>query len=820
MFLLLLAAGLIYLSLGDLREGLTLFGFVLITLSLTLIQEGRAERTLEALRDLSSPRALVIRDGAPVRIAGSAVVQGDLLKLGEGDRVPADALLLQSGGLSVDESLLTGESVPVGKRAVSDQEAAAVPAGIARGTARFEPGGDQTPLLFAGTLIVQGAGIARVTATGARSEIGRIGLSIAALEGEASPLGRQVTRMVRALAMLALVLSLALVAAHGLIRGDWLQATLAGIALAMAMLPEEYPVVMTIFPSLGARRLARSGVLTRRIRAIETLGATTVLCTDKTGTLTGNRMSVTRLMAGGTALDRRIALGSRLEDGLPEDFHELIEMAILASVVDPFDPMEQAFHRLGERFLPDTGHLHPDWQLARSYPLNPELRAMAQVWKVPGSVASSGLVVAAKGAPEAIIGLCGLEARERALITRGSDDLAREGLRVLAIARACYTGAEWPQGIGGFDFRFVGLLGLEDPVAPDVPAAVAQCRSAGIRVLMITGDYPATAQAIAQAAGLDADSSVVLTGTEIASLDDAGLRERMARATVCARISPGQKLRIVQALQARGDVVAMTGDGVNDAPALRAAHVGIAMGRRGTDVAREAASLVLVDDQFSAMVEAIRQGRTIFDNLRKAMRYALAVHVPIAGMALLPIFLDWPPMLLPMHIALLELIIDPACSIAFEGEPAERDLMRRPPRDSKAPLFAPAMLAMALLQGLGVLLVVAAGFAWAQGVLSEPQARAFGFATLVAGNLALILSNRSSGQSLWRSLRTPNRSLWWVLAGAGALLIAALEWPWAQGVLRFDPLPIEVLLLAIGLGMLSLVWSEALRWALMRPRSS
>jgi len=813
MFLLLLTAATLYLVFGDLQEGLTLFGFVVVTVALTLYQEGKTERAIEALRDLTSPRALVIRDGQPQRIAGSDVVRGDLLKLSEGDRVPADALLVSAVGLRADESLLTGEAVPVGKRVAQSDELAAVakPAD----TVRVAPSGDELPTVYAGTLIVQGHAFARVTATGERSEIGRIGTALGTAESERSPLQKQTAGLVRNLALLALALSLALVLVHGLIKGDWLQALLAGIALAMAMLPEEYPVVLTVLPALGARRLSKEGVLTRHVNAIETLGATTVLCSDKTGTLTENRMTVTHLAAGGVELKDRLALDAVTEGQLPEAFHALVEVAILASVVDPFDPMEKAFHQLGKRFLADTEHLHRDWRLLQTYGLSPALRAMSHVWAAAGDGAQT---VAAKGAPEAVMDLCHLNDAQRSQVAKVVDELAAEGLRVLAVARGSFTGADWPASEHDFDFEFLGLLGLADPVRAEVPTAVAECLAAGIRVVMITGDYPATARAIAHQAGLAERDGDVLSGDEIATLSDEALRERMATVSVCARIAPEQKLRIVQALKVNGDIVAMTGDGVNDAPALRAAHVGVAMGGRGTDVARESASLVLVDDNFAAIVAAVRLGRSIFDNLRKAMSYILAVHVPIAGMAMLPVLFGWPALLYPMHIALLELIIDPACSIAFENEPAESDVMQRPPRNAAAPLFGGATLWCALLQGLGVLAVVMAAFAWASPRSPESEARAFAFTTLVVGNLALILSNRSATRSLWATLHTPNKTLWVVVGLAFALLLAALYIPWAGGVLRFAPLPAHELAVACGLGLLSVLWFEGIKWLRRRAR--
>ena len=528
-------------------------------------------------------------------------------------------------------------------------------------------------------------------------------------------------------------------------------------------------------------------------------------------------MTVTHLVAGGPDLPDHLDLSALGDGPLPEAFHALVEVVILASVVDPFDPMEKAFHRLGERCLTGTEHLHSQGRLVHSYALSPALRAMTQVWAASENGAHT---VATKGAPEAVMALCRLDAAQRARIGNAVDALAADGLRVLAVARADFQGQDWPATAQGFDFRFVGLLGLADPVRAEVPAAVAECRAAGIRVVMVTGDYPATARAIAAQAGLlgTTDLHPVLTGDEIAGLSDDALRDRMATASVCARIAPAQKLRIVQALKARGDIVAMTGDGVNDAPALRAAHVGVAMGARGTDVARESASLVLVDDNFAAIVRAVRLGRRIFDNLRKAMSYVLAVHVPIAGMALLPVMLGWPPLLYPMHIALLELIIDPACSIAFENEPSEASVMQRPPRDATAPLFGGQALWLALLQGLGVLAMVLAAFAWAHGHLPEPQARALAFATLVVGNLSLIVSNRSATASLWTTLHIPNKTLWAVVGAAFALLVAALYVPWAARLLRFEPLPAAALAAACGLGLLSVGWFEAIKWVQRRRR--
>lgn len=813
MFALLLAAGSLYLVLGDLQEGLILFGLVLVVLALTLYQEGKTEHAIESLRDLTSPRALVLRDGVALRIAGREVVRGDVLLLAEGDRVPADALLLQGTEVQADESLLTGEPLPVDK----------VPA------AAGVPGAQPAPesMLFSGTLLVRGHGQARVTATGAQSEIGRIGLALGDLNAQASPLKQQMAQLVKVLAWVALAASVFLFAAYGLLRGDWLGALLAAIALAMALLPQEFSVVLTVIPALGAWRLSKQHVLTRRIAAIETLGATSVLCVDKTGTLTENRMTVAALYvpdktraAGG---DENLIIDYATTSELPEPFHTLVEFSILASVIDPFDPMEKAFHRLGQHFLHNTEHLHHDWTLQQTYGLTPELRAMLHVWQA--SVGSAH-VVAAKGAPEAIVDLCHLDAPAQTRIAAAVDAMAAKGWRVLGVAQARFDGDTWPAIEHDFEFEFVGLLGLADPLRAEIPNAVAQAHAAGIRVVMITGDYPATALAIAQQAGLmDALQAQVapssaaldaqlLTGDVLAGLTDAELQQRMARVCICARIAPAQKLRIVQALKAQGAVVAMTGDGVNDAPALKAAHVGVAMGGRGTDVAREAASVVLLDDNFASIVGAVRLGRRIFDNLRKSMSYILAVHVPIAGMALLPVLLGWPTVLFPLHIAFLELVIDPSCSMVFENEPEEPGVMQRPPRDVRTPLFGGLTLGLALLQGIGALALVLAATLWGTAQLSEGAARAFSFATLVATNLALLFSNRSRSGSLWASLWVPNRTLWWVVGAALSLLLLALYLPWLARLFVFEPLPLSYLAAAAGMGVLSVGWFE-----LVKPRA-
>jgi Ca2+-transporting ATPase len=796
MLALLLGGGLIYLLLGDFKEAVILLVFATMSVAITVVQESRTERVLEALRDLTSPRALVIRDGERKRIAGRDVVRGDFVVLGEGDRVPADAVLVQSHDLQTDESLLTGESVPVRK-------VAAAPGAPSKA---LRPGGDDLPCVFSGSLIVRGSGIGKVTAIGILSEIGKIGHSLSTLETEPPRLRAQTQRLVRVFAMVGGAVSVLAVVLYGTLRGGWLDAVLAGIALGMSMLPEEFPVVLAVFMAVGAWRISRARVLTRRAAAIETLGSATVLCTDKTGTLTENRMSIAELrLANGQAFQPRDAK----KESFPGAFHDLVEFGLLASAPEPFDPMDKAFHELSRLGLDGTEHLHgPDWKLAHAYGLRPDLLAMSQAWQATSD--EQQFVIASKGAPEAIAELCHLSTEDRAALSTSINAMATDGLRVLGVARASFVGTNWPESQHDFAFEFLGLVGLADPMRGSVPAAVAECRSAGIKVVMITGDYPATATAIARQAGLDADD--VVTGDDLKAMSDAQLAQRVRTATVFARIMPEQKLLIVNALKSNGEIVAMTGDGVNDAPSLKAAHIGIAMGGRGTDVAREASSIVLLDDDFGSIVKAVRLGRRIYDNLRKAMGFIFAVHVPIAGLALLPLLFGLPILFGPMHIAFLEMVIDPVCSLVFEAETEEDDVMQRQPRSPDEPLFSRHLIAWSVLQGALVFALVAAIFVigYRQG-MPETEVRALAFFSLVMTIVGLIFVNRSFSASLITALGRPNPALVWVLVSVTTMLGLTLLWPFASGLFRFGPLHWDDLALTLAAGAIVLVVLEVLK---------
>jgi Ca2+-transporting ATPase len=766
MFALLLVAATLYLVIGDLGEGLLLAGFAVMTVGLVVLQERRSERALDALRGMAAPQAQVIRDGRVQRIAARELVPGDLFLLGEGERVAADAVLRDAAGLAVDESLLTGESVPVRKVA-------------AVGSASLDaarPGGDDAPYAYAATLVVGGHGLAEALATGRQTRVGRIGASLGSIETAPTPLERQLHRLVRWLGAVAIALSAALVLGYGMTKGDWLQGALSGIALGMAMLPEEFPMVLAVFLALGAWRLAKIQVLARRPAVIEALGAATVLCVDKTGTLTENRMRLRRLVTASADLDLAAA------GDLPEAVHRLLEYAMLASRRGALDPMDRAILARGDRSLADTEHLHPEWQLEREYPLTPELLAMSHAWRDVDGTST----VAAKGAPEAIVDLCHLGPAAAAEWMERVRPLADRGLRVIAVARGTAPGGTVAEGQHDHDFVMLGVLAFEDPLRPGVAAAVAQARSAGIEVAMITGDHAATALAIAREAGIDTAAGA-LTGEALETLDDRALAEAVRAVRVFARVTPEQKLRLVQAFKANGETVAMTGDGVNDAPALKAAHIGIAMGARGTDVAREAAGLVLLDEDFGRIVGGVRMGRRIFDNLRKVMTYIAAIHVPIAGLALLPLLFGLPPLMLPIHVVLTQMVIDPVCSLAFEGAPEDPRVMQRPPRRARDGIVGWPMLGQALLQGGSLLLATLGIYAVAlHAGTGADAARTLTIVGLTLGNLLLVLANASAGLG-WRSVFDAGFRAYWVVAGVALLaLAAALAVPMLRALLHFD----------------------------------
>ncbi|MBA5638440.1 cation-translocating P-type ATPase [Duganella sp. LX20W] len=812
MFLLLVACGAIYLLLGDQNEALMLLGFVFVVMGISFVQQRRTERSLEALRVLSSPVAMVMRDGQVAKVPAATLVCGDIVLIAEGDRVPADLLLLAATNLTVDESMLTGESVPVAKYAAAPD----TPPDVA------PPDSPQAAYqAYSGTLVTQGTARGRVIATGPRSALGRIGQSLAAIGAQPTPVQAETARVVKLVAAAGLALAVCLALFYWLRLGDWLHGLLAGLTLAMAILPEELPVVLTIFLGLGAWRLAREKVLARSIPAIELLGATTVLCVDKTGTLTMNRMQLRALWCD----DGRYDTVANATEALQEELHGVLEYAVLASHRRAFDPMETAIAAAGKQLLANTEHLHDDWTLVDDYPLSPEMLAMSRVWQSPDH---SALLIAAKGAPEAIMDLCHLPPQRCADIARQVTAMANEGLRVLGVARAEFANpvanpatpaaaTGLPDKQHDFDFEFLGLVALEDPVRADVPEAIAQCRRAGMQVVMITGDHPSTARSIARQAGLTADGAPI-TGTELEAMDDAALNARLADTHIFCRVQPAQKLRLVQAFRARGEVVAMTGDGVNDAPALKAADIGVAMGVRGTDVAREAAALVLLNDDFASLVTAVRHGRRVFANLRKAIAFIVAVHVPIVGLSFFPVLFGWPALLMPVHILFLQLIIDPACSVVFEAEAIESHAMTAPPRPANARLFDREVLVRGLVQGSGLLaILLAQSLALRATGIDGAQERALTFIALVFSNLGLIFANRTWSGLSWTRAGAVNHAYRWSSAATLTLLVLVLGVPSVRALFGFDLPPAPLVAAAMATALVSTLWFEACKKMLNRP---
>jgi len=793
MFLLLVACGTIYMILGDITEGFMLLGFVFVVMGIEFYQERKSEKALDALKDLASPRALVIRNNAEIRIAGREVVCDDIIVLQEGDRIPADATVLSSVNLLVDESLLTGESVPVRKHDWAGESDV------------IQPGGDDQPFVYSGSMVVQGNGLAKVTHIGINTQIGKIGKSISEVEESPSRLKKEIGSLVKNLTLAGGILFILVIVLYYLTRGNLLQGFLAGITLAMAMLPEEFPVVLTIFMAVGAWRISKKRVLTRQPNAIETLGSATVLCTDKTGTLTENKMKVTKLY------NKDDFWITKNADDFPEEYHNIIEYGILSSQINPFDPMEKAINNIGESFLKGTEHLHADWEMLKEYSLSKELLAMSRVFR---SKSSNQLVIAAKGAPEAIFELCHLPANTQVKYAEAVQTMAMEGLRVLGVAKSGLSESQLPEIQHDFDFEFIGLIGLSDPIRPQVPHAVKECRKAGIRVIMITGDYPVTARNIAKEIGLQ-NHSESITGAELAEMNETELSERIKTVDVFARVVPEQKLKIVNALKRNNEIVAMTGDGVNDAPALKTANIGIAMGEKGTDVAREASALVLLDDNFGSIVEAVKMGRRIFDNLQKSLGYIFAIHVPIAGLALIPVlFAGFPLVLFPVHVVLLELIIDPACSVIFEAEQAEKNVMSRPPRKINEAFFGSKKILISCFQGICVLIAtLGVYFATLKMGYEIGEVKAMTFSTLIFANIATILTNRSWTSSIFTILRTPNKTVKWVVGGAALFILLVLTVPFLQNLFQFSPVNVWEIAGTFVIGMSTMFWFEIYKYA-------
>ncbi len=792
MFLLLLVAAVIYFVLGEPRDGAIMLIFVVGIISIDVIQEWKTDRTLSALKDLSAPHVRVIRDGTEQDIASVDLVPGDVMLLCEGVKIPADGTILRCNDLCVDESSLTGEAEGVWKSALD----------------AVEPSADywRKDYCYAGTLVTQGTAMVQVEKIGASTEYGKIGMNVASAPEEATPLQKQTGRLVKTCAGIAAVL-FALVGAvtylnipDHMLGARLIESVLSGITLAMAMIPEEFPVILTVFLSMGAWRLAKKNSLVRKLPSVETLGAVSVLCVDKTGTITMNQMTVQ-------------------ETWSPKgDDHALCETMGLGCETDAYDPMEKAMLLHCEAMGISKEHLFSG-ELVSEYAFTNELKMMGHVWHRGGE-----LLVAAKGSSERLLPLCGMTAEERETAVHELIKMGKEGLRVIAVGRMKLANEkEIPAQLTDCALEFLGLVGLADPPREGVARDIALCNRAGVRVVMITGDNGITASSIAHKIGM-MDVENIITADALEKMTDDELREKVKTVSIFSRVIPEHKMRIVKAFKDNGEIVAMTGDGVNDAPALKYADIGIAMGKRGSEVSREAADLILMDDNFSTIVDTIKDGRRIYDNIRKAVGYVFTIHIPIALTSLLAPMLGISPaslFLLPLHVVLLELIIDPTCSIVLERQPAEEDIMDRPPRDPKEQMLTRSGLVKSVLQGLVIFAAAFGTYYWtlAGNPVNAPVARAMGLAILMIANLLLVQVNSSSHDSIAHSIRNLARDkvMWLVNLGTLAGLAAILYTPLA-GVLKLAPLSGRQLLVVLGMALTSTLWYELVK-AMRRVRN-
>ena len=790
MFLLLIAASVIYFILGEARDGAIMLVFVVGIISIDIIQEWKTDKTLRALKNLSAPRVTVIRNGTEIEVESQELVPGDVMLLFEGVKIPADGIILRSSDLRADESTLTGEAEGVWKTPYT------------RETIDGEYWRKDT--CYAGTLVTQGTALVRVTKTGAATEYGKIGMAVAEVEEEKTPLQKQTAGIVKAAAGIAAVL-FALVSVvtylnipdHTL-SSRLIESILAGITLSMAMIPEEFPVILTVFLSMGAWRLARKDALVKRLPSVETLGAVTVLCVDKTGTITQNRMTVQQTWA---------------PNG---DEAALCEIMGLACETEPYDPMEKAMLEYCGKLGITKEHLFGD-DLITEYAFTNELKMMGHVWHHENEI-----ILAAKGSPERLLDLCVLTGAERDAAEAKALELSEKGLRVIAVALLKPGSPEQiPNTLAEAKLHFSGLVGLYDPPREGVKEDIDMCTRAGIRVVMITGDNGVTAASIARQVGIS-DSGGIVTGDALSAMSDDDLREKVHTTRIFSRVIPEHKMRIVKALKANGEIVAMTGDGVNDAPALKSADIGIAMGGRGSEVSREAADLILMDDRFKTIVETIRDGRRIFDNIRKAVGYVFTIHIPIAFSALLAPILGIDPgslFLLPLHVVLLELMIDPTCSVVLERLPAEETIMRRPPRKPDEKMLTKSMLLKSALQGLVVLAASFGAYYITLQPLSAgaPLARGMGLAVLMLANLFLVLVNSSDTDSVFVSIRKlKHEKTVWAAAFGIILMLAVILYTPLSGFLKMAGPQIPGLLIAVGLAAVSVFWYEAVKAVLRK----
>jgi len=784
MFILLLAACIIYFLVGQYQEGIIMLVSIFIVSGISLLQEYRSQNAVQALKKLSAARAKVMRNGIVNQIAAEEIVTGDLLLLEEGELVPADGLIVSANDLSLNESILTGESFAVAK--TSDN--------------------NNNNNVYRGTLVTSGSASITVTAVGLKTMFGQIGLSLKEITIVKTPLQHQIRSFVRMMVWIGAIAFLIVVGFNYYQSENLVRSFLQGLTLAMSILPEEIPVAFSTFMALGAFRLLRNNIIVKQPQYVETLGSATVICTDKTGTLTQNKMSIEYLYDA--TAGKSIPVNRNVE--LPSS---LIEYAMWSSETTPFDPMEKKIHELYERTA--IADRRKEFSQVHEYPIAGKPPMMTHIFQKE----SGETIIAAKGGPEAILRQSNLSVKEIKHIEEQSLAYAKQGFRVLGVGKGRWEGKKWPVSQEEFVFDFLGLIAFQDPPKENISQTIQTFNNAGIRVKMITGDYPETALAIAGQVKLNHNSEV-LSGNEVLHLTKEELKQKVKRVNIFARMFPEAKLKVIDALKENGEVVAMTGDGVNDGPALKAAHIGIAMGQRGSDVAKNAASLILSDDDLSHMTDAVAMGRRIYDNLKKAIQYIVSIHIPIILIVTLPLLIGWKftNIFSPVHVIFLELIMGPTCSIIFENEPMEPGTMQRPPRKMGSTFLSMRQLMISIVQGLMITAAcLGIGYYNIKQGNNDDVIRTVIFITLLFSNIFLTLANRSFKYSILKTITYKNNLVLLIIAITLIFIGLILYVPFIRDLFRLSPLSLTGIGTCAMVGMFGTLWIEI--WKFLKRKS-
>ncbi|MDE3251347.1 MAG: cation-translocating P-type ATPase, partial [Bacteroidota bacterium] len=778
MVVLLLVASIIYFVSGKTGDGIFLSSAIVLVATISLYQDSRSRNALQKLKMYTQPNGKVIRNGELVEIPTEQMVLGDFMMVEEGSLVAADGEIIQSNDFSVNESILTGESLSVYKDSTSEDSG-----------------------VFLGTTVASGLAIAKITAIGNQTRLGKIGKSLEDITEEKTPLEKQINQFVKKMVIAGFVVFMIVWGINFVHTQNILDSLLKALTLAMSILPEEIPVAFTTFMALGAWRLMKLGIVVKQMKTVETLGSSTVICTDKTGTITENKMSLAKIYVTGAGIQN-------LEFAEENDHaKDLIRTAMWASEPIPFDPMEKALHESYLRFYKKDER--GDYQMIHEYPLGGKPPMMTHLFEDQ----QGNRIVACKGAPEAILSVCTLSETEKKMIRTNTNLLAGEGYRILGVGMASITGNDFPQTQQEISFGFKGLVAFYDPPKKNIEGVIEDFYRAGITVKIVTGDNSATTAAIARQIGFrGAEKSI--SGEELMLLDEKALGEAVEHNQLFSRMFPEAKLKIIHTLMQQKEIVAMTGDGVNDGPALKAAHIGVAMGKKGSEIAKQAASLILMEDDLSKMVDAVAMGRRIYSNLKKAIQYIISIHIPIVLTVFLPLALGWiyPNIFSPVHIIFLELVMGPTCSIIYENEPMEKNTMLQPPRSLSSTFFSWRELGTSIVQGLMITAGTLVTYQYAvQKGLDEAATRTMVFTVLISANIFLTLVNRSFYYSVLTTMRYRNNLV--ILIIAITLLITGLLLfvPPLTRFFDFAGIDTRDLLFSMCAGFVSVIWYEGIK---------